>query len=179
MRTVAVSWEPSAGRFVARGSHASHDIAINAPRRPDEERFSTGFSATELLLAGAGACSAWDVLEILRKRRHDIVSLDVTVDGEQAPDPPWAYQHITLHFRVAGHDLRRAVIERVVRLSCRRYCSVLATVAGVARIEATLELVSPDGSASGGRRPVALTPPTLAETVIVEAVVGPPVADED
>lgn len=87
MRKVAISWDVEAGRFVALGSHAAQPIAINAPRAADEKRGSTGFSATELLLAGAGACSAWDVVEILRKRRHQIDSLEVTVEGEQAPDP--------------------------------------------------------------------------------------------
>ncbi len=92
MRTVAISWDASAGRFVARGSHAAHQIHVNAPRRADETRRSTGFSATELLLAGAGACSSWDVVEMLRKRRDDVTSVEVTVEGEQASDPPWPYE---------------------------------------------------------------------------------------
>ena len=52
---------------------------INAPRLPGETRGPTGFSATELLLAGAGACAAWDVVEILRKRRAALPRS--TVDG--------------------------------------------------------------------------------------------------
>jgi putative redox protein len=176
MRTVAISWDATGGRFVARGSNAAHAIEINAPRAADETRGSTGFSATELLLAGAGACSAWDVLEILRKRRHDISSLEVTVDGEQAVDPPWAYERVTLHFRVQGRGLRRRVVERVVRLSCLRYCSVLATVSGVAAIEATLDLVGADGQ-SRGRLPVPLHPPP--EQALLDAtVIDTPPADE-
>src|SRR5688572_23910589 len=100
MRTVSVTWEIEGGRFVALGSHAAHPIPINAPRRPDETRGSTCFSATELLLAGAGACSAWDVVEILRKRRTSIDALDVTVEGDQLPDPPWSYQRVALHYRI-------------------------------------------------------------------------------
>ncbi len=60
-----------------------------------------------------------------------------------------------LHYRITGSRLRWAVLERVVRLACVRYCSVLATVRGVARIEATLELVEADGTTSG-RLPVRL-----------------------
>jgi putative redox protein len=178
MRTVAISWDSSAGRFVARGSHAAHPIHINAPRAEDETRGSTGFSATELLLAGAGACSSWDVVEILRKRRHDIESLDVTVEGEQAADPPWAYERVALHFRISGRQLRRQVLERIVRLSCLRYCSVLATLAGVARIEATLELVDVDGE-SGGRQPVPLDAARLATAAIEDEPTDLPLADED
>lgn len=186
MRTVSISWDPVAGRFVASGSHRGQEVAINAPRLPDETRGATGFSATELLLAGAGACSAWDVVEILRKRRHEIDSLRVVVEGEQAADPPWEYRRVTLHFAIAGRDLSRPVLERVIRLSCMRYCSVLATIGGVARVEATLELletatagaraadvVAPaDGE---GRVPVSLPATPAAETVALDPADSLPV----
>lgn len=173
MRTVSVSWDQEGGRFVALGSHASHPITINAPRAELERRGSTGFSATELLLAGAGACSAWDVVEILRKRRHDITSLDVSVEGHQREDPPWAYELIALHFRVAGEGLSVPVLSRVIRLSIVRYCSVIMTIAAAAAIEATVELVSPDGSTTG-RRPIELAIPAVPLPDVPE-----PVADED
>jgi hypothetical protein len=89
------------------------------------------------------------------------------VDGEQAPDPPWRYERITLHFAIGGLDLRRSVLERVVRLSCLRYCSVLATVSGVATIEVTLELVDRSG-ARDGRQPVSLPPMPAATLVPLE-----------
>lgn len=158
MRTVSVTWDQSGGRFVALGKFAQHPISINAPAAPDEVRGETGFSPTELLLAGAGACSAWDVIEILRKRRTRISALDVTVEGEQQPDPPWRYMRITLHFRVGGEGLSVPVIARVIRLSIVRYCSVIQTAAGVAAIEATVELVASDGTTTG-RRPIELAIP--------------------
>jgi len=133
-------------------------ISVNAPAEPDSKRAPTGFSATELLLAGAGACSAWDVVEILRKRRSDISALDVSVEGDQDDDPPWAYRRVALHFRVAGEGLKVPVLARVVRLSIVRYCSVISTLAGVAAIEATIELIAPDGSTSG-RVPIELALP--------------------
>lgn len=172
MRSVAISWDAIGGRFVALGTHAGHSVSINAPRALDETRGPTGFSATELLLAGAGACSAWDVVEILRKRRHAIDSLDVRVEADQAPDPPWRYERIALHFRVAGPGLSRPVLERVVRLSCTRYCSVLATLSGVARIETTLELVDERGIGDGPQ------PVSLPSTVVAAAVAATLPADE-
>lgn len=143
---------------MALGRQRGQEITINAPAAPNEKRAPTGFSATELLLAGAGSCAAWDVVEILRKRRANISGLDVTVEGHQDPDPPWSYRHVTLHFRVAGEGLRVPVLARVVRLSIVRYCSVISTIAGVAAIEATIELVAPDGTTSG-RRPIELAIP--------------------
>jgi putative redox protein len=160
MRTVVVSWEPTLERFTAEGTHRGAQIAINAPHAASSHHPPTGFSATELLLAGAGACAAWDALEILRKRRQQVRALDVSVEGEQAPDPPWTYRSLTLHFRVEGSDVPLAVLSRIIRLSIVGYCSVLSTLRGVARIEATIEQVADDGQSSG-RRPVELGQPTI------------------
>ena len=63
MRTVTVSWDKTAEQFVASGTHRGRELVINAPGEPGVARAPTGFSATELLLAGAGACAAWDVVE--------------------------------------------------------------------------------------------------------------------
>jgi putative redox protein len=132
------------------------------------------------LLAGAGSCAAWDVVEILRKRRAEIGSLSVTVEGFQRDDPPWAYERVSLHFRIAGDGLAVPVIARVIRLSIVRYCSVITTIAGVAAIEVTVELVSPDGTSSG-RRPIELAIPsqTIADVDVEDVAVTEPVADED
>jgi putative redox protein len=159
LRTVSLSWDQDGGRFVALGSHADHPITVNAPRDETETRGATGFSATELLLAGAGACSAWDVVEILRKRRAQISSLDVAVEGTQQDDPPWSYARVALHFRVVGEHLTYRVMARIIRLSIVRYCSVISTIAAAAAIEATVELVGADG-ASTGRRPIELAIPS-------------------
>lgn len=173
MRTVTVSWAKSEERFVALGTHANWPIEINAPREPDSIKVPTGFSATELLLAGAGACAAWDVVEILRKRRAQISALTVTIEGHQQPDPPWAYRRVVLHFRVVADTLTVPVMARVIRLSVVRYCSVVTTMSGVAAIEATLELVASDGT-STGQRPIELAMPAVPEPEL-----GKPITDED
>jgi len=179
MKTVSVVLEPDASRFVALGTHRGQVVNINAPKLTDERGGPTGFSASELLLASAGACSAWDVLEMVRKRRQQLTSLDVTVEGEQSTEPPWAYERVTLHFRLAGKGLRRGVLEHVIRLSCVRYCSVLATIKGVARIEATLEVVAPDGASSGRRRVTLASEPAERMGALVHELDPTPAEDED
>jgi putative redox protein len=183
MRTVTVSWDTTEERFVAHGTHPGRAIHINAPPLPDSGRPPTGFSPTELLLAGAGACAAWDVIEILRKRRAHVSTLDVTVEGQQLPDPPWTYQRVALHFRVACDEMRMPIIARIIRLSIVRYCSVITTVAGVAAIEATAELLMSDGTTSG-RQPIELAlqfvpPSTIAETDAGDFGTSPPTVTED
>jgi hypothetical protein len=87
---------------------------------------------------------------------------------------------------VAGDNLSVPVMARVIRLSIVRYCSVITTVAGVAAIEATVELLATDGS-STGRRPIELAIPALpalpgigvAAIDLNEVGVSKPAADED
>lgn len=141
MRTVDVTWDQVAGTFRASGAVAGHDITINAPGLPGEPHPGTGFSAADLLLAGVGACSAWDVVEILRKARQEVSDLSVRVTAEQEPDPPWTVRAVTIHFQVRGSGVDRGVVERAVRLSVDRYCSVIATVRGAAKVTDTIEII--------------------------------------
>jgi putative redox protein len=174
MRTVTVTWDKAAERFTAAGTHRGREIVINAPpAEPGSGRPPTGFSATELLLAGAGACAAWDVVEILRKRRAQVRELTVTVEGEQQDEPPWTYQRVALHFRVVCDELKAAVLARVIRLSIVRYCSVITTIAGLAAIEATVELINA-GHDNPGRHMIELSIPAVPLPGIAE-----PLADED
>ena len=113
---------------------------------------------------------------MVRKRRAAISALDVEIEGFQGDDPPWPYELAVLHFRVISDAISVTVLKRVVRLSVVRYCSVLATMRGVARIEATVELVDSAGMSSG-RRAVRLDVP-LARA-LAEADVPEPTADEE
>ena len=140
MRTVHVAWDPEAEQFTASGTHPGQLITINAPHEASEHA-ATGFSATELLLAGAGACAAWDVVGILRKQRQDLVSLEVRVEGHQDEPPPHAYHRIGVHFRVHGRGLSQAGVERAVRISIDRYCSVIQTIRPHAEVEDSVEVL--------------------------------------
>jgi putative redox protein len=137
MKVVAVTWQPDRDRFVAEGTHAGQEVVVNAPH---ESGGPTGFSASELLLASAGSCSGWDVLEILRKKRQNVTGVDVTVRGEQAREYPRAFTRIELTYRIAGEGIDRAAVERAVRLSVERYCPVIATIRGEAEIVTAVEM---------------------------------------
>jgi putative redox protein len=130
MKQVTVRWLPDTAQFEGAGTHPGQTVVVNAPH----EGPPTGFSAKELLLAGVGACSAWDVVEILGKQRQALHGVTAVVIGEQAPDPPWPFTSIEIRYEVAGDGLPRRHVERAVRLSVERYCAVIATVRGVARI---------------------------------------------
>ena len=136
VKTVLVTWQPEADRFEALGGLRGHLVHINAPH----EGRPAGFSASELLLAAAGACSAWDVVEILRKQRQALTALEVTVEGEQQDRPPFSFRDIQLVFRATGHGLDPSKVKRAVALSEERYCSVIGTIRGVARVTCRAEV---------------------------------------
>jgi len=149
MKIVTIDWDPVAERFEAEGTHRGHRIDINAPRlQPEGEgrEGPSGFSASELLLAGAGACAAWDVVQILRKQQEQVHDLHVEVEGEQHADPPWPYQRILVRFRVDGHELDEGHVRRAVELAVDRYCSVISTLRGVATVttQVIIRETSPD-----------------------------------
>jgi uncharacterized OsmC-like protein len=108
---------------------------------------------------------------MLRKRRVELGGVEVAVEGDQADEAPWPFRRIALHFVVRCDRLTVVALERVIRLATVRYCGVLATVSGVAAIEASLELVDSVGTSSG-RKPVAL------DVVAAEASEPPPADDE-
>jgi putative redox protein len=146
VKVVTVTWQPEANRFEASGTHPGRSITINAPH----EGPPTGFSASELLLAAAGSCSGWDVIEVLQKKRQPVSGVEVEVRGEQPADYPKPFIRITLIYRVAGRGVDRAAVERAVKLSSERYCPVIATVRGVAEIVTQIELRDEGDRAPGG-----------------------------
>jgi putative redox protein len=101
---------------------------------------AVGCKPSDLLLVALGSCIAVDVVEILVKQRTPLSSLEIVVDGEQDPEPPWAFRRIHLAFHVAGDRLTPRVVERALRLAENKYCSVSATIRAVAEITVEFEL---------------------------------------
>jgi putative redox protein len=147
VKHVTVTWQPDADSFVAHGAHADRTITMNAPHGAGP---STGISPSENLLAAVGGCTAWDVVEILRKQRQPVRGVEVRVDADHAEVPPYPYTRIVVTYLVTGRGVDPAAVERAVRLSIEKYCSVIATVRGVATIETAVDVIedSPSGDAA-------------------------------
>jgi putative redox protein len=100
-----------------------------------------GVSPSQMLLVGLSACTAYDVLDIMAKKRKPLTLLEIVADGEQDEEPPWAYRRIHLKYRVSGRDLTEKAVEQAIQLSQEKYCSVAATVRGVAEITTEIEIM--------------------------------------
>ena len=105
-----------------------HAVLMSSPHE------GVGMKASELLLVALATCSSYDVVSILEKRKVDLQQLEVQVSGEQAADPPWPYEKIHLKYILSGEGVTQDMAEKAIQLSESKYCSVAATVRGVAEI---------------------------------------------
>ncbi|MBI9043438.1 MAG: OsmC family protein [Anaerolineaceae bacterium] len=136
MKETIVRWA-GGQRFI--GTDSSKHSVIMSTR--DE---GIGVSPSELLMIALSACSSVDVVGILEKKKKKLTSLEVVASGEQNEDPPWAYNKINLKFIVKGSGLTEKDVAKAIELSEEKYCSVAATVRGVAEITTEFEIISED-----------------------------------
>ena len=146
MKHVTVTWDPGRGTFQARGARDGQPIEMAAPT---DERILNAISPSETLLAAVGGCSAWDVVEILRKQRQPVTGVELRVEGEQLEAAPWPFTRVRVTYVVCGRGMDPAAVERAVRLSTEKYCSVIATIRGVANVESEIELIEESGPGEG------------------------------
>lgn len=96
----------------------------------------------ELLLAGAGGCTAFDVVMILKRGRQEISGCEVQLSAERAEADPKVFTHINLHFVVTGKDLKADAVERAIKMSAEKYCSASIMLGKTAAMTHTWEIVA-------------------------------------
>jgi putative redox protein len=95
----------------------------------------------EVVLAGAGGCTAFDVVVILKKNGQNISGCDVTLKAERAATDPKIFTRIHYHFVVRGRQLKPNLVEQAVRLTHEKYCSATAILGKTAEITRDFEIV--------------------------------------
>jgi putative redox protein len=123
--------------FVAE-SGSGHAVVVDAS--PDVGGRNLGARPMELVLMGAGACSAIDVVQILRKARQSITDCIVELDSDRAPEDPKVFTRIHMHYIVTGKGLSSAQVERAIKLSKDKYCSASIMLAKTAAITSDYEI---------------------------------------
>jgi len=94
----------------------------------------------ELLLAGAGGCTSFDIVLILKRGRHDVSGCEVKLEAERAEEDPKVFTRINMHFVVSGRKLKAEAVERAVRMSAEKYCSATIMLGKTAAITHTFEV---------------------------------------
>ena len=141
MSDVAVKWTGEDSQmFVARDSFGHIVVAGSWPKEDDAWQEWKGTKPSDLLLISLGTCSAYDVVMILKRQREQVSNVYIQIDGQQAAEPPYQFTKIHLHYTVEGSGLTPQKVERAIVLSEEKYCSVAATIRGVAQLSHSFEI---------------------------------------
>ncbi|QWD83330.1 OsmC family protein [Polynucleobacter sp. MWH-P3-07-1] len=135
-----VSWLGNGGMAFSAETGSGH--LLNMDGAPEAGGKNLAPRPMELLLAGAGGCSAFDVVLILQKARQAVSGCDVELKAERANEDPKVFTKIDLHFIVTGKDLDQTKVERAVKLSHDKYCSATAMLAKTAELTYSIEVRS-------------------------------------
>jgi putative redox protein len=140
MMECTVNWVPSMGMGFVAETGSGHVLAMDGA--PDGGGRDLAPRPMETVLAGTGGCTAYDVVLILKRGRHDVRGCQVKIDAERAETDPKVFTRIHMHFTVTGKDLPAAAVERAIALSHERYCSASIMLGKTATITTSHEIVA-------------------------------------
>jgi len=123
-------------------SGSGHSIVIDGA--PDSGGRNRGMRPMEVVLLGAAACTAFDLVTILKKARQPVADCAVEAAAERASDVPKVFTRIHLKYVVAGRGLDLARVEQAVKLSKDKYCSATQMLSKTAEITYEIELIEGD-----------------------------------
>ena len=133
-----INWMPANGMAFSAETGSGHLLTIDGA--PDGGGRNLAPRPMETVLAGTGACTAYDVVLILKRGRHDVRGCSVKVTSERAPVDPKVFTRIHMQFVVRGRGLPPAVVERAVALSHEKYCSASAMLGKTAAMTTSFEI---------------------------------------
>lgn len=134
-----INWVPASGMGFVAETGSGHLLTMDGA--PDGGGRNLAPRPMETLLAGAGACTAYDVVLILKRGRHAVRGCQLKVTSERAPTDPKVFTAINLHFIVSGKGLAETAVERAIALSHEKYCSATIMLAKTAVITHSHEIV--------------------------------------
>src|SRR6516225_8603968 len=120
MMDCTVRWVPGGMSFIAE-TESGHAFVMDGA--PEGGGRNLGPRPMETVLAGAGGCTAYDVVLILKRGRHAVTGVQVRATAERAQEDPKVFTHLHLHFVVTGRALPSAAVERAIAMSHEKYCS--------------------------------------------------------
>lgn len=129
--------------FVAETGSGHTVMMDGAPdaAKPENGGLNLAPRPLELLLAGTGGCTAYDVVLILKRGRHAVQGCTVKLTAERAEADPKVFTRINMHFTVTGKGIPAAAVERAIAMSHDKYCSASIMLAKTAEITTSFEVV--------------------------------------
>jgi len=134
-----INWLPASGMAFTAETGSGHLLTMDGA--PDGGGRNLAPRPMETVLAGAGGCTAYDVVLILRRGRHEVTGCQVRATAERAAQDPKIFTHLRLHFVVTGKAIPPAAVERAIELSHEKYCSATIMLGKTAEITTSFEVV--------------------------------------
>ncbi|EHR70007.1 putative redox protein, regulator of disulfide bond formation [Burkholderiales bacterium JOSHI_001] len=134
-----INWMPASGMGFMAETGSGHVLAMDGA--PDGGGRNLAPRPMETMLAGAGGCTAYDVVLILKRGRHDVTGCQVKVNAERAETDPKVFTRIHLHFTVTGRNLPEAAVARAIAMSHEKYCSATIMLAKTAEVSTSHEVL--------------------------------------
>ncbi len=133
-----VRWSGEGMSFLAE-TGSGHLVTMDGS--PDGGGRNLAPRPMEMVLLGTGGCTAYDVVLILKRGRHDVAGCEVRLHAERAVEDPKVFTRIHLHFTVTGRDLKPDAVERAIQLSAEKYCSASIMLGKTAEMSHSWEIV--------------------------------------
>jgi putative redox protein len=133
-----INWMPANGMAFSAETGSGHLLLMDGA--PDGGGHNLAPRPMETVLAGTGGCTAYDVVLILQRGRHEVTGCQVVMTSERAAVDPKVFTKIHMHFVVSGSALTEGVVERAVRMSHEKYCSASIMLAKTAEITTSFEI---------------------------------------
>ena len=127
-----------AGRQFVITTGSGHHLIV------DDAVGATGAKPIELVAAALAGCTAFDVINILRKKRQRVTGYEVHVEAEQPSEPPQVFTQVRIRHIVTGVNVDGEAVESAIHLSETKYCSVGAMVQKTAKFETSFEIIPAD-----------------------------------
>jgi putative redox protein len=134
-----INWLSSTGMGFVAETGSGHFLTMDGA--PDGGGRNLAPRPMETVLAGTGGCTAYDVVLILKRGRHDVRGCQVKINAERAEQDPKVFTKIGMHFVVSGRGLPPSAVERAIALSHDRYCSATIMLGKTAEIGTSFEIV--------------------------------------
>jgi len=134
-----VNWVAASGMAFMAETGSGHVLMMDGA--PDGGGRNLAPRPMETVLAGTGGCTAYDVVLILKRGRHDVLGCQVKLTSERAPTDPKVFTRIHMHFIVTGRGLPESAVQRAIQMSHEKYCSASIMLAKTAEISTSYEIV--------------------------------------
>lgn len=133
-----VKWTGDGMSFLAE-TGSNHLVAMDGA--PEAGGRNLAPRPMEMLLAGTGGCTAFDVVMILKKSRQLVSGCEVSLQADRADTDPKIFTRIHFHFRVSGSQLKPDAVVRAIELSKDKYCSASIMLGKTAEITYDYEII--------------------------------------